>query len=169
MRTSPRLLSPALPFLLAATIAAPSAPARADEAGAPPAAIAPARAPLPSPLPADETRALRFTGGISLTAVGGIALVLSAVLGVRSLVSKNDIGAHCDAAGTCDLTGYTFGSQARDFALTSTITFTGGILAASAGVGLLLSAKPWLPGLGPSHASAWIAPTPRGVVAGARW
>jgi hypothetical protein len=161
--------SPPLPFLAAAValLTSTARPALAD-----PPAIAPLPASLPSPPPPrDDTRALRFTGGVSLTAIGGISLLVGGILSVRALVSKADIGAHCDAALQCDLTGYTYGSQARDFALISTVFLTGGILVASGGVGLLLSSKPWQPGLDPraSRASAWIAPTPSGVVAGARW
>jgi hypothetical protein len=167
---SPVLLVPALALL---TLAQPAA---ADPDGPPaspppipqPVALAPT---APAPPPIDETRALRFTSGVSLTGIGLTAVILGSVIGVRALVSKNDIGAHCDAAGTCDLTGYTYGSQAQDLARFSTICFGAGLGMAAAGVGLLLSAKPWKPGIWPgsSSATAWIAPARSGVVLGARW
>ncbi len=173
------------PLLLALALAliafAPRADADPDahSASPPPLPAAPSAAepiapPLrptaPAPPPADETRALRFTSGVTLTAVGLTAVILGSITGVRALVSRNDIGAHCNAAGTCDLTGYTYGEQAGDLARFTTIAFGAGLGMAAAGVGLLLSAKPWKPGIGPgTRASAWIAPTCSGVVVGARW
>ena len=168
--------SPPLPLLVVSTLtlaAVTARPALADGGVAPAAAPSTAPAPLrptaPAPPPAaDSTRTLRFTSGISLTGIGVTAVILGSVIGVRALVSKNDVGAHCDAAGTCDLTGYTYGVQAQDLARFATICFGAGLALTGIGVGLVVSSKPWKPGLGP-RTSAWIAPTRSGVVLGARW
>jgi hypothetical protein len=119
--------------------------------------------PAPTPLaPVDETRLLRFRAGVSLAGLGFLSIVLGSVAGARAIVDKNDIGAHCNRAAQCDLAGYTLGSEAQDFALTSTVFFAIGLAAAGAGVGLLVSALPAKPG-----AATWIAPG--GLAVGGRW
>jgi hypothetical protein len=175
MRASPplpyRLVAALLATMLVASPAlgdpAPSS-ASASAIALPPQPVLAPRAPAP---PDDAWRALRFEAGVSLGVVGLVGLVLTGVLVGRAVVDKGNIGAHCTAAGQCDLTGYTLGSDARDLALIASVTLGAGLTVAAAGVGLVLSAKPWKPGLGPrsAGASAWIAPTPTGVTAGARW
>ena len=145
-----------LPIVAAVLLAAPYA--HADPTTPPSGPVAPVKTPT------DSTRQLRFTGGIALTGIGGITLVLGAVLGVRALVSRNEVGSHCGPSGACDLTGYTLYAQARDFGLISTAVFIGGGVLAAGGIGLIVSARPL-----PSSTSAWIRPTPGGVAIGARF
>jgi hypothetical protein len=151
-------------MLAAALLAAPSVHADpAVTASGSPAPLAMAIPPValaPPQSGAGDTRALRFTGGIALAGIGGISLILGGVMGARALVSRNDVGSHC-ASGVCDLTGYTLYSQARDFALISTAVLIGGAVVAAGGVALIVSARP--------RTSAWIAPSPGGVVMGARF
>jgi hypothetical protein len=145
--------SAALVFALA--VASVASPVRAEpgialddapSAAPPPLAPVAPLAPLASAPPRDPWRPLRFTSGVSLTGIGALALVTSGILGGRALVSKADIGGHCNAAKKCDLIGYTLASEAEDFALTSTIMFVIGVGAAAAGVPLLVSGRPQGPG-----------------------
>ena len=141
--------------LTALTLAA--RPALAD----PPLAT-PAPAPA-APAPSDDTRALRFTGGITLGGVGALFVVLGGVLGVRAIVDKSAIGAHCDGAARCDLVGYTLGSEAQDFAALSTVSFAIGLPALAAGVALAVSGAPKK-----DAGRAWYLP-PGGRAFGVRW
>ncbi len=129
-----------------------------------PGPVGPVAAAPTAPPPETDWRRLRFTAGVSLTALGLVTVVLGSVLGVRAIVSKDHIGAHCSAAGKCDLTGWTYLAEAQDFSSTSTACFILGPLAMAVGGGLLISSRPWKPG-----ATAWIRPTLGGVAAGARW
>ncbi len=150
-----------LPLLLAGLTALPllAPPAMAD----PPLATA---APLPAPPRFDENRALRFTGGISLAGFGVLFTVLGGVLGVRAIVDKSQIGAHCDAAARCDLVGYTLGSEAQDFAELSTVGLVIGLPAVVAGVVLAVSGAPKK-----GRERAWLMPATGtgGRTIGVRW
>jgi hypothetical protein len=150
-------------FLAALLVATSSAqPVRADP---PPPPAAPLATAAPPP-PEDGTRALRFTGGVSLTGLGLLTAVVGGVVAARAAVSKRDIGSHCNAAGYCDLVGYSLASEAVDFSATATALIPTGLAIAAAGAGLLLSTQPWRP-----RVTAGIAPTAGGmVVTGvARW
>jgi hypothetical protein len=118
----------------------------------------------PAPSPEEEARAFRFMGGVALTGTGVLGLVIGGVLGVRAVVDKEAIGAHCDAMHRCDVTGFTLGSEARGSAVISTIGFAMGLGGMAAGIGLLVSAAPKK-----AATSAWIAPAPGGFTAGVRW
>jgi hypothetical protein len=127
-------------------------------------AARPALAETP-PAPEDEqARAFRFMGGVALTGVGVLGLVIGGVLGVRAVVDKDAIGSHCDQAHRCDVTGFTLGSEARGSAVISTIGFAMGLGGTAAGVALLVSAAPRK-----ARTTAWIAPAPGGITAGLRW
>lgn len=88
--------------------------------------------------------------------LGFLGIFAGSVVGVRAIVDKNEIGTHCNRAYQCDLTGYTLGSEATDFALVSTAGFALGLASAAAGIGLLISAPPLKP-----RTSAWLSPGPR--------
>jgi hypothetical protein len=102
-------------------------------------------APAPPSLAPDGSRQLRFTSGVALTSAGGLMLVLGSVLGLRAIVSKNQIGSHCDATGRCDLNGYSLGSEATDFALISTVSFVVAAVGLGAGIPLLVTGLPKAP------------------------
>lgn len=138
-----RALAASLAVLLAAE------PALADET------------PSPMAIDAEGARGLRFAGGIALAGGGFLGLLLGGVFGVRTFVDKGAIGSHCTPSGRCDVTGYVIGSEARDFALISTVTFTIGIAAATAGTILIVRNAPKKPAN-----AAWIAPGPGGVRVG---
>ena len=97
--------------------------------------------------------------GLLVAATGG-------VLAGRAAISHRDIGSHCNAANVCDLVGYSLGSEAVDFSTTATAMIPTGLVVAGAGVGLILSTT-----LRKSRATAWMAPTPGGLVVtgSARW
>jgi hypothetical protein len=160
-----------LPLALALSLLAPRSLADPTPSAGPPSAGPPSAGPRASVAPAppappapDDTRALRFTGGIAVGGIGLISVIAGSVLGVRALVDKNQIGAHCNRAFKCDLTGYTLGSEAHDFALISTVTFSFGLPALAAGVGFVLSGSPKKPG-----AAAWMGPAPGGLAWRGRW
>lgn len=153
----------ALPLALALSLVAPRSLADPTPPQGPLAPLAPS---APTPPAPDDSRELRFTSGIALGGVGFVTIVLASVLGVRALIDKNKIGTHCNQAFQCDLTGYTFGSDARDMALLSTVTFIAGIAGAAAGVGIIVSAVPKKPG---AARVTWIAPAPGGFIWGARF
>jgi hypothetical protein len=73
--------------------------------------------------------------GIALTALGGVGLVASGVLGGLVLGKKAVVEDHCPAK-RCDAEGLAAGDAGRSLSLASTIAF--GIGAASAGVGVYL-------------------------------
>jgi hypothetical protein len=129
---------------------------------------APARPLVPKAAPAApdgvDTRALRYTGGISLAGLGLLTTLVGGVLAVRAAVSKSDIGAHCDAANRCDLIGYSLGSEAVDFSATATALIPTGLGIAAVGAGLILSTKPWT-----ARPTAWATPRGGGVGLSARW
>jgi hypothetical protein len=141
---------------LVAALIAPSLPARAD-----PSVAAPAP---PAPGTVDQYRPLRFSAGVSLTGIGLLSVVVGSVLGARALVSRNEIGSHCNKVAVCDLTGYTLGSEAQDFAYVSNASFVVAGLAMGAGLPLLLTALPKK-----SAPTAWIRLSPRGLGAVVRF
>lgn len=152
-------LSPGLIALLAGALAA--RPALADPPA--PAASAP-----------DEYRTLRFTGGLTLGGAGLLSLAMGSVYGVRTFIEKGAAGHHCDSKGRCDLTGYTAQTDAHDSATLSTISVAVGLTLATAGVILAVTAAPRRTPAGVSsgrvpRAAGWLAPGPRGFVAGLRW
>src|SRR5262249_9071745 len=111
----------------------------------PPAGPAPARPPgphAPQPPPPAARGGQRGPPppgpppGVSLTGAGFITMLIGGVLVGRALVDKRDALPSCDASFHCSLAGYTLGSEARDFALTATITLPIGLGVAAAGVGL---------------------------------
>ena len=154
-----------LPFTIlgAALIAFGAPPAHAE----PLPGTAPLARPAPAPpAPEDGTRALRFTGGVSLTGLGLLTATVGGVLAGRAAVSKRDIGDHCNAASYCDLVGYSLASEAVDFSTMATALIPLGLGLAAGGAGLLISTRPWKP-----RVTAGITPTAGGMVvtAGARW
>lgn len=118
----------------------------------------------PEPLPDDQAREFRFMGGVALSGIGVLGLVIGGVMGVRAVMDKNAIGDHCDRLHRCDVTGFTLGSEARGSAVISTIGLAMGLGGTAAGISLLVSAAPKKP-----RTTAWIAPIPGGISAGLRW
>ena len=139
--------------------------ALADPAPAPGPRVASPVEVAPEPPSDEQARAYRFMLGVAVTGVGAMGLVLGIAYGVRTAIDKGAIGAHCDRAARCDLTGYTLGSEARASSVISTVGLGAGLASAGLGIGLLISGIPRKTGA----ASAWIAPAPGGLVVGARW
>jgi hypothetical protein len=96
--------------------------------------------------------------------LGLLSVVVGSVLGVRAIVDQNQIGSHCNKAAFCDLTGYTLGSEAQDFAYVSNASFITAAVALGAGLPLLLTGLPKK-----AASTAWIRPSPRGLRAGVRF
>ena len=79
-----------------------------------------------------------LAGGIVLTSLGGVSLVVSAITGAMFLSETSTVDDHCDANNACDETGLSAVDNAATLGTVNGVTFVGGLLAAATGCALIV-------------------------------
>jgi hypothetical protein len=103
--------------------------------------VAVARPPPPAPPPpAIEGVDTRRLAGLVLGAAGLVTVGVSAYLGIRSVVTLGEVGAHC-SGNVCDAAGLNLHNQARASETASLVCLGAGALALGTGVALTFTLR----------------------------
>lgn len=92
---------------------------------------------LPPPAPGGRAMLL---AGVGVLGAGAAAVIASAILGGAAFARKGDSDAQCPTATTCTPGGVAAMNDADALATASTVTFVAGLVAAGAGILIMLAA-----------------------------
>ncbi len=98
-------------------------------------------APKPPPPPPPDADATKRLGGWAALGLGAAGVLLGTAYGVMAINARDEIGTHCSGS-VCDPIGAPHYRDAQDRATVSTVAFGIGIVAAAAGVWLLVTSRP---------------------------
>ncbi|MDI1444534.1 hypothetical protein [Polyangium sp. 6x1] len=125
--------------------------------------LADAPAAPPSTKPSSNTRAtVHKIAGVALGGAGVVSVVAGSILGMQAIARKNDSAAHCIEGNLCDATGVAMRNEARMRGDAATGAILAGVLAATGGLVLYLTA----PEAAPARAGVGTVGSGTGLVVG---